>query len=98
MGFGEFGTCAEIAADFPNAMFDCCFVVNGTEPSPAISDEDAAAGFRKIGIERVMFGSDYPWLDPALDAARIERLPLSDSEKRAVLHGNAARVFGLDAA
>ena len=97
MGFGEFDTCAEIATEFPNAMFDCCFVVNGTEPSPAISDEDAVAGFRTVGVERVMFGSDYPWLDPALDAARIERLPLSESEKRAVLHDNAARVFGLRA-
>jgi uncharacterized protein len=98
MGFGEFDTCAEIAAEFPNAMFDCCFAVNGTEPTPAISDEDAAAGFRKVGIDRVMFGSDYPWLDPALDAARIQRLSLSEAEKRAVLHGNAARVFGLEAA
>ncbi len=41
-----------------------------------------------------MFGSDYPWFDPALDATRIARLPLSDAEKRAVLHENAARVFG----
>jgi len=98
MGFGEFDTCAEIAAEFRNAMFDCCFVVNGTEPSPAISDEEAVSGFRKVGTERVMFGSDYPWLDPALDAARIERLSLSEAEKRAVLHDNAARVFGLDAA
>src|SRR6266540_763173 len=97
MGFGEFDTCAEIAAEFPNAMFDCCFVVNGTEPSRAISDEDAVAGFRKVGVERVMFGSDYPWLDPALDAARIERLSLSAAEKRAVLRDNASRVFGLDA-
>jgi hypothetical protein len=98
MGFGEFDTCAAIAADFPNAMFDCCFAVNGTEPTPAISDEEAAAGFRKVGVDRVMFGSDYPWLDPSLDAARIERLPLSDTEKRAVLRDNAARVFGLNGA
>ena len=42
MGFGDFDTCAAIAADFPNAMFDCCFTVNGTDPSPAISDEEAA--------------------------------------------------------
>jgi uncharacterized protein len=95
MGFGDWETCAAIAADFPNAMFDCCFVVNGTEPSPSISDEEAAAAFRKVGTDRVMFGSDYPWFDPALDAARIERLPLSDEEKRAVLYENAARVFGL---
>jgi hypothetical protein len=97
MGFGEFDTCAEIAAEFPNAMFDCCFVVNGTEPSPSISDDEAAAGFRRVGIDRVMFGSDYPWLDPALDAARIERLPLEKQEKRAVLRDNAVRVFGLSA-
>jgi predicted TIM-barrel fold metal-dependent hydrolase len=95
MGFGDFDTCAAIAADFPNAMFDCCFTVNGTDPAPAISDEEAAAAFRKVGTDRVMFGSDYPWFDPALDAARIERLPLSDAEKRSVLYENGARVFGV---
>ena len=95
MGFGDFETCAAIASDFPNAMFDCCFVINGTDPSPSISDEDAAAAIRKAGTDRVMFGSDYPWFDPALDAARIQRLPLEDAEKRAVLYENAARVFGL---
>ena len=95
MGFSDFETCAAIAAEFPNAMFDCCFVINGTEPNPAISDEEAAAAFRKVGTDRVMFGSDYPWFDPALDAARIERLPLLDAEKRAVLYENAACVFGL---
>lgn len=94
MGFGDFDTCGAIAADFPQAMFDCCYIVNGSDPSPAISDDEAAAAFRKVGADRVMFGSDYPWFDPALDAARIARLPLSDSEKRAVLHENAARVFG----
>ncbi len=42
-----------------------------------------------------MFGSDYPWFDPVLDSARIQRLSLTDVEKRAVLHENAARVLGL---
>jgi uncharacterized protein len=95
MGFGDFDSCAAIASDYPNTMFDCCFIINGTDPSPAISDDEAAAAFRRVGVDRIMFGSDYPWLDPALDAARIARLPLSDGEKRAVLHENAARVFGV---
>jgi predicted TIM-barrel fold metal-dependent hydrolase len=95
MGFGEFDTCTQIAAEFPNAMFDCCYAVNGTDPTPAISDTAAVVGFRHTGVDRVMFGSDYPWLDPALDAARIDRLPLSASEKRKTLHENAVRVFGL---
>jgi predicted TIM-barrel fold metal-dependent hydrolase len=95
MGFGDSETAAAIAGDFPNAMFDCCFVINGTDPAPTISDDAAAAAIRQVGANRVMFGSDYPWFDPALDAARIQRLPLTDVEKRSVLHENAARVFGL---
>lgn len=95
MGFGDFETCAALASEFANVMFDCCYVINGTEASPSLSDEDAAAGIRKAGTSRVMFGSDYPWFDPALDAARIGRLPLRDEEKRAVLYENAARLFGV---
>ncbi len=95
MGFGDFETCAQLAGEFPNAMFDCCYIINGTEPSPSLTDVQAAAAIRRVGPERVMFGSDYPWFDPALDAARIARLPLAEAEKRAVLYDNAARVFGV---
>jgi hypothetical protein len=62
---------------------------------PSVSDDAAAAGIRKAGIGRVMFGSDYPWSDPALDSERIAGLALTEDEKRAVLRGNAERVFGL---
>ncbi len=92
---GEFETCASIARDYPNAMFDCCYVINGTEPEPSLSDDEAASAIRNVGTQRVMFGSDYPWFDPALDAARIAWLPLEEHEKRLVLYDNAARVFGL---
>ncbi len=57
--------------------------------------EKAAAVLRQVGCDRVMFGSDYPWFDPVLDAARIQRLPLTDAEKRAVLHENAILVLRL---
>ena len=57
--------------------------------------EKAAAALRQVGCGRVMFGSDYPWFDPVLDAARTQRLPLTNTEKRAVLHENAIRVLRL---
>jgi predicted TIM-barrel fold metal-dependent hydrolase len=95
LGFGDFAACAELARAHANVFFDCCAVINGTEEVPALSDEEAAAGLRSVGAERVMFGSDYPWFDPLLDAARIERLPLTDAEKRAVLRENAVRILGL---
>ena len=98
LAFGAFDACAELAAAYPNVFFDCCFVVNGVDRPPAISDEEAVAAFRRIGTDRVMFGSDYPWLDPVADAGRIRRLPLTDTEKRAILHDNAVRTLRLDGA
>lgn len=94
-GLAAYRDALALAREFPQAMFDCCGLINGTEPSPLLSDDEAAAFLREIGIGRVMFGSDYPWFDPERDVARIARLPLSDEEKRAVLHDNAARLLGV---
>ncbi len=95
LAFGDFAACADLARAHANVFFDCCYVINGTEKRPSLSDEEAASALRRVGVERVMFGSDYPWSDPLLDAARIQRLPLTDAEKRAVLHDNAVRVLAL---
>lgn len=95
MGFGDFTTCAALARDYSNVAFDCCFVVNGTDRKPTMTDEAAVAAFRQVGIDRVMFGTDYPWFDPVLDSQRIQRLPLTDDEKQAVLHDNAIRLLAL---
>ena len=95
LAFGDFAACADLARAHPNVFFDCCYIINGTEKSPALNDEEAAAALRLVGTDRVMFGSDYPWFDPVLDAARILRLPLTDANKRAVLRENALRVLAL---
>jgi predicted TIM-barrel fold metal-dependent hydrolase len=95
LAFGHFAACADLARAHPNVFFDCCGVINGTEKQPALSDEEAVAALRQVGTERVMFGSDYPWFDPVLDADRIQRLPLTEPEKRAILHDNAQRILAL---
>ncbi len=95
LAFGDFAACADLARAYPNVFFDCCGVINGTEKQPTLSDEEAAAALRQVGAERVMFGSDDPWYDPVLDAARVQRLPLADADKQAVLHDNAQRILAL---
>jgi predicted TIM-barrel fold metal-dependent hydrolase len=95
LAFGDFAACAELARAHDNVFFDCCYVINGTEKTPTLSDDEAVAALRQVGCDRVMFGSDYPWFDPVLDAQRLQRLPLADAEKRAVLHDNAVRLLAL---
>jgi uncharacterized protein len=49
---------------------------------------------RKVGIDRVMFGSDYPLDDPARAMQAIIDLGFTDSELAAVLHDNASELLG----
>ena len=57
--------------------------------------EDAV---RVVGAERVLFGSDSPTRSLASPLNALAAADLSDDEKRAILAGNAARLFGLSVA
>lgn len=48
-----------------------------------------------MGAERILYSIDYPY--QSLDGARdfIERLPISDTDKALIAHGNAERLLGL---
>jgi len=45
---------------------------------------------RKIGIDRVVFGSDYPIDDPLTAIRAVATLGFTDQEQAAILHDNAA--------
>ncbi len=80
---------------YPNLYFDCSAAVNGTVEPPPFPDEEAVGIIRRLGPDRVLFGSDWPWYHPHRDAERIGGLDLSDAEKRLIFHDNAVRVLGL---
>ena len=44
---------------------------------------------RKVGIDRVVFGSDYPLDDPLTAVRAVTELGFSDAEQAAILHDNA---------
>ena len=48
-----------------------------------------------LGIERILYASDYPFEKQAEAVAAVEAMPLSAQEKQALFEGNAARVFGV---
>jgi len=93
-----------IAKVYPNVYFDTSSAIPGDEEGailkkaesflgPLLSDDQAVHLLRTIGIDRVMFGSGYPWFHPGHDIRRISNLPLSESEKQATLALNAQRIL-----
>ena len=53
-------------------------------------------GIKEVGVERFIFGSDFPVCDPAMNVFGIQKDPfLSEKEKRALLYDNAARLLNL---
>lgn len=48
-----------------------------------------------LGRRRVLFGTNWPMLDPARCLAGLDQLALDDAARAAFLWGNAARVFDL---
>ena len=51
---------------------------------------------RQIGIDRIVFGSDYPVDTPEHAVQDVERLGYIAPELRAIFHDNAAQLLGLD--
>ena len=60
-----------------------------------LSPEKAVDMIRTAGVEKFMFGSDYPMWDHTGELKRFLALPLTETERKAILHDNAARLLGL---
>lgn len=48
---------------------------------------------RRAGAHKVLFGSDGPWLHPAVELAKIDALDLSPADRAKVLGGNFLRLI-----
>lgn len=77
------------AGRFDNLWFDVSVIAR------FIEDEQLLRIIRMQGADKVLFGSDCPWDDPAHEIAMINRLPLSDREKELIFHINAEKLLGI---
>jgi uncharacterized protein len=48
---------------------------------------------RKVGTDRVVYGSDYPLDDPVASLTAVRALGFNDDEVRAIVHDNAAALL-----
>lgn len=50
---------------------------------------------RRAGPDKILFGSDGPWLHPGLELHKVRLLGLSPPAERQILGGNALRLMGV---
>ncbi|NLM38327.1 MAG: amidohydrolase family protein, partial [Firmicutes bacterium] len=67
-----------------------------TSSSLAFLDPTTAVEMiRSHGVDKFMFGSDYPMWSQRDELARFLRLDLTEAEREAILYNNAAKLFGV---
>ena len=96
LGHGYADDLADMAHRYPNLYTDTSFQFGGLEES-AEERRRMAELIRRIGTEKVLFGTNFPMTDPSLYARILERLPLTGAEKNLVGSDNARRALNLGA-
>jgi len=59
-----------------------------------LGPERAADMIRRHGVERVMFGTDWPWKDQAQELGLLRSLGFGKEQQRAIRWSNAAKLLG----
>lgn len=98
MGFSHFRE----AVTFPaierlgmggNVWFDISAIAPTYAGSPVVPE--LVWTMRKVGIDHILFGSDFPAYTPAESIAAVRSLGLTAAEERAVFHDNAVALLKL---
>lgn len=88
----------ELAQKYPNVYFDTSQGFAAPDQLPVVArrglaEEDVVRVFRKIGVERIVFGTDMPGIPLQPQLEQILRLPFTDKEKQMLLAENARRIL-----
>lgn len=60
-----------------------------------LTPDEAMRMIRNHGVEKMLFGVDYPMWDHQEELERFNKLPLSEEERDAILYKNAVDLLGL---
>ncbi len=61
-----------------------------------LSSEKAVEIIRRHGVEKILFGTDFPMWSHQEELSRFLALELTDNENKAILYDNAAKLLGLN--
>ncbi len=94
MGSGAEAEVARLTGLYPNLFCDTSMWLDhvGKPGGPTVAE--AARIFREIGTDRILFGTNYPIMDPREFVKALARIPLSEHERRQILVENFSRAYG----
>jgi predicted TIM-barrel fold metal-dependent hydrolase len=87
LGIGAEADVAALTDRYPNVVADTSMQLGVMEA------DELAATIRRIGVDRVLFGTNYPLVDQGDCVAIFEALPLTEDERHAVGYVNANRLI-----
>ena len=93
MGGGSWRRLPEFAEAHPTAYYDICEIIEWTGASRAPTDLELAKLIIKVGVEKVMMGSDFPWYSILHTVERVQELPLLTCEQKSLILGGNALEF-----
>ena len=83
-----------IAKKYDNVWFETSGTISQREPYE-YSDEVVVKLIRTVGVERVMWGSDWVFGDIVASAKRMASMPLNDNEMERIFGANALEFMGM---
>jgi predicted TIM-barrel fold metal-dependent hydrolase len=87
LGIGAEADVARLTSRYPNVVTDMSLRLGVEAPESTVDI------VRRIGADRVLFGSNYPVVDQIVYVEAFRALPLRPDEMLLVGHDNAARLL-----
>ena len=88
-GWSVWDEACEKLAGFPNFYVDTSSSLYNLSPQKAVDI------IRHYGVDKVLFGSDFPVFTPDVELERFMKLPLDDEERRAIFSENVIKLYNL---
>ncbi len=88
-GWSEWDDAVDCLAGRENLWVDTSSSLYAFEP------EHAKELIYKFGVDKVLFGTDFPMWEASGELERFNRIPLTDEEREMILHKNAEKLLGL---
>jgi predicted TIM-barrel fold metal-dependent hydrolase len=94
LGRGLDDEVVELVGRYPGVFADTSLRLGGPRDVGSWDPAALLAVIRRVGVERVLFGTNYPLVDPVEYRERLDSLGLSPAEAELVGSANARRLLG----